>query len=194
MRIPGIRWVGHSVPMRQNVLTVAVLMMGCGFGGFEPVAEDLLPVPLPSQPAIVPAAPVPLPPPVKKCVADTGFDSSRWECETVSALQIVGLKVTNTDGSEPWTHGQPRVITVMRNVTGAWLNYPSVQVVTSLQPGSLRESLYGMDGCGEAEMSVQFSAAAPKGTAITFTAMPAHINSDQCALAQPPVSVTVNAP
>ena len=164
-------------------ILLALVLAACGRAApFEPVVE---------QP------PAPLPPPTPKCVAEPELASSRWQCETVGALEIVSVKVTNADGSSPWTTGQPRVSAVLRNVTGQFLNYPGLQVAASaaaLQPAYARESLYGMGPCTEAELSMQFNGSAPKGTEVTFTAIPAHINGDECVLTRPPVKLTVTAP
>lgn len=54
--------------------------------------------------------------------------------------------------------------------------------------------LYGMGGCEEARLTMPFSGTVPSGTRVTFTASPAHINGEDCAPAQPPVPLTVEAP
>ncbi len=183
--------------MNKLIVIAALVFGGCG-RGFEPVSDE--PEALPIQPTTTPpppATPVTLPPAAPKCIVDENFGHLVWECETVSALEIVSIKVTNANGSSPWTTGQPRVTAVMRNTLGTFINYPSLQVAASapsLQPSHPRDSLYGMIGCGVTELSMQFKGAAPSGAPVTFTAIPAHINGDQCALSRPPITLTVTAP
>jgi len=114
------------------------------------------------------------------------------------ALEIVSLVVTNSDGTAPWSSGQPVVRAVMRNTTGHFLNYPGVHLgvsIPGLEPTFKRNFLYGIDGCGDAEMEMGmgFTDTVPSGTEITFTAHPAYINGDECPLSSPPVSVTATA-
>lgn len=138
------------------------------------------------------------PPPPAACVVDSpASGTGSWQCETVRALEVVSVKVTNADGSEPWSSGQPQVSSLLRNSTGQFLNYPGVQVsasLSALRPRFARDSLYGLGGCGEVQLSIQFNGAVPSGTPVTFTAFPVHINGDECPLTHPPASVTVTAP
>lgn len=179
----------EPLPVRELVslvlplVALAALLLSCGRAELQgPPAEALAREPAPIAPVCVPAP---------------GSEPSRWQCETVSALELMSVKVTNADGTEPWTFGAPSVRAVMRNTTGQFLNYPGVQVAAStpaLQPSHPRDSLYGLGGCGDAELGVTFTGTVPSGTPVTFTAIPAHINGDECPLAYPPLSVTVAAP
>lgn len=179
-KLPLREWVPFVLPL---VALAALALLSCGRAELtEPPADVLAPEPEPIAPVCRPAPET---------------DTSRWECETVSALEIMSVKVTNADGTEPWSFGAPAVRAVMRNTTGQFLNYPGVQVAAStpaLQPSYPRDSLYGLSGCGDAELGMTFTGAVPSGTAVTFTAIPAHINGDECPLAYPPLSVTVAAP
>lgn len=169
------------VPFVLPLLALAALVsLSCGRGELQGPPADVL--------AREPIAPGCVPAPEA---------ASRWQCETVSALEISSLRVTNADGTEPWSGGPPNVRAVLRNTTPQFLNYPGVQVAISppaLQPSTGRHSLYGLGGCGEAELGMTFHGTLPSGTAVTFTASPAHINGDGCPLAYPPLSVTVTAP
>jgi hypothetical protein len=180
----------QELPLRELVPFVwplvalaALVSLSCGWAELtEPPADELAPGPQPIAPACVPAP---------------QGEASRWQCETVSALEIVSVKVTNAGGTGPWTLGAPSVRAVMRNTTGRFLNYPGVQVAAStpaLQPSFPRDSLYGLSGCGDAELRMTFNGTVPSGTPVTFTAIPVHINGDECPLGYPPLSVTVTAP
>jgi hypothetical protein len=132
-------------------------------------------------------------------VVNDDFSNTRWACDTVSALEIVSVTVSNADGSSPWTHGQPVAKAVLRNTTGQFLNYPGVQFEVSwpslATPRSSSDALYGLGGCGEAELGMGFGGLPlPSGAPITFTAKPMHINGDDCPLSFPAVSVTVTSP
>lgn len=154
---------------------LALLFVGCGRAELQAPPAEVVAEP----PAVAPA-----------CVETEDFTQTRWECGTVSALEVVSVSVT-------WTGGQPTARAVMRNTTGEFLNYPGVQIDVSepaLRPSHARDALYGLGGCDEAELGMGFSGAVPSGTAVTFTAKPVHINGDDCPLSYPPVSVTVTAP
>jgi hypothetical protein len=193
IRTDRVRRADDALFMKRLALAV-LFLAGCGPVLFVPVTEEPTP---PGAQTPAPEDPVALPPPARKCVESQDPGSYVWECDTVSALEIVSLKVTNADGSAPWSVGQPRVTGLMRNLTGMFLNYPSLQIAASapsLKPSFGRDSLYGMNACGEAELSMQFTGSIPSGTPVTFTAFPAHINGDACVLARPPVTLTVTAP
>ena len=160
-----------------------LLLLGCGRGALQgpPAVEDAIAEP-PEPPA---------------CVVVNDFNTSRWACETVSALEVVSLKVINGDGTSPWSSGPPYVRALMRNTTGQFLNYPGVQIGASeaaLLPRFARDSLYGMSGCQQVELGMGFGGTVQSGTEVTFTATPAYINDDVCPLSSAPVSVTVTAP
>ncbi len=99
---------------------------------FQPVAEaEVSPAVQAATPAPETTPSQPIEPPAQRCVVDADHSKSRWDYQAVSALEIVSLEVTNRDGSAPWTTGEPRVSAVMRNTTGQFLNYPSLQVSAS---------------------------------------------------------------
>lgn len=168
---------------------LSLLLLGCGRGELQ--APPALVEEQAETPAAQPVAPA--------CVASEDFTHSRWECGTVSALQLVTVTVTNSDGTSPWTQGQPQVKAVLRNTTGEFLNYPGVQLAVSwpslATPRTTSDALYGLGGCGEAELGMSFGALPlPSGAPVTFTARPVHINGDDCPLSFPEVSVTVTSP
>lgn len=167
----------------KTALLVALLALGCGRSALPGELE----VPAPAPPA-APARPA--------CV-ETPSAPSRWECETVSALEVLELRVSNLDGSAPWSAGGAQVVARVRNASGQALNYPGVQVQAtgpSLAPRSEREVLYWLGACGEMELRVALEIAAAPGTPVTFTARPIHVNGDGCAPAWPLPSVTLAAP
>ena len=172
------------LPMIRTML-LAVVLVGCGRAELQgPPAVETAP-----EEVTAPAAPA--------CVVINDFRTARSECDTVSALQVVSVKVQNHDGSSPWTYGAPVVRAVLRNTTGDFLNYPGLEVRASapaLRAPDWHDSLYGMRGCQEAELGVDFGGTVPRGKQVTFTAFPAFISGQACPFAYAPLSVTVTAP
>lgn len=162
---------------------LTLFLLGCGRAELQgpPATVD--------DPAPQPVAPA--------CVVSDDLTHSRAACDTVSALEILSVRVTNDDGTSPWTHGQPVAKAVMRNTTGQFLNYPGVQIdvsAPSLAPRFTSDTLYGLGPCGEAELGMSFSGAVPSLAPVTFTAKPVHIGGNDCPLSFPAVSVTVTSP
>ena len=175
------RNAAHMTPRR--LACIVLLLVSCGRGALEGPRGVEGPAPVAPAPGL------------PGCVADRA-ETSLWACETVSALEIVSLAVSNDDGSTPWSGGRPLVSAVMRNTSGKFLNYPGIRVdaaPTSLQQHFASNALYGLGGCGEAQISMAFEGM-PSGTSVTFTAFPVHISSDTCPLSHPPMTLTVVAP
>lgn len=112
-----------------------------------------------------------------RCVADETFSKPLvWACDTVKAMRVQSIEVTNADGTKPWTKGLPRVSAQVQNTSDQFINYPGLRF-DAAGLASVTEQRYGIFGCDTTEMIGAFATAPASGTRVTFTAVPISLSS-----------------
>jgi hypothetical protein len=123
------------------------------------------------------------------CAPSNDLNDSKWSCDVVSALEVVDLFVS------AWTGGRATLSVVVKNRSPDFLNYPGVQVGSSL--GTTGNDLrYGMFGCDTTtyEIGVDVSGART-GDHVTFTASAgAIVQGSPCTEPPSARSLTATAP
>ncbi len=111
-----------------------------------------------------------------RCVPDETHSVLVWACDTVAAMRVQTLEVTNADGTKPWTKGAPRVSAFVQNTSSHFINYPGMRFEAS-GLADVAEQRYGIFGCDTTEMIAKFATAPVSGTRVTFTAVPISLSS-----------------